>query len=180
MITARPRPAPQQLSDTPHPIAPSSPPDCSVRPARPRDAAALAALSEPFVRSGALRARPFQIYAWHATDFLVAEAPDGSLAGCLALRVHPEPTRDGRMSGVLYNFCVAHGSQGSGLGAQLLTAALAEGGSRALDALFTATTGSGRLFLHHGFAPVSPRLAPETWARSLDPRRGATVLARVL
>ncbi|MFE4641868.1 GNAT family N-acetyltransferase, partial [Streptomyces sp. NPDC056730] len=148
-----------------------------MRTARPRDATALAALSEPFARSGALRARPSRVYAWHAADFLVAEAPDGSLAGCLALRVHPEPTRDGRVTGVLYNFCVAHGSQGGGLGAQLLTAALTEGSSRALDALFTATTGSGRLFLRHGFAPVPPRLAPEAWARSLDPRRGATVLA---
>ncbi|MFF1419943.1 GNAT family N-acetyltransferase [Streptomyces sp. NPDC058280] len=151
-----------------------------MRPARPRDAAALAALSAPFVRSGALRARPFQVYAWHATDFLVAEASDGTLDGCLALRVHPEPTHDGRVTGVLYNFCVSHGRQGSGLGAQLLTAALTEGRSRAVDTLFTATTGSGRLFLHHGFTPVSPHLAPETWAGSLDPRRGAKVLARVL
>ncbi|MFE4293243.1 GNAT family N-acetyltransferase [Streptomyces sp. NPDC056647] len=179
MITARPRPA-TRLSDAPHPIRPPAAPVSRVRPARPRDATALAALSEPFVRSGALRARPFQVYAWHTGDFLVAEAPDGTLDGCLALRVHPEPTRDGRATGVLYNFCVANGRQGSGLGARLLTAALAEGRARALDTLFTATTGSGRLFLHHGFAPVSPRRAPETWARSLDPRRGAKVLARVL
>nr|WP_262386836.1 GNAT family N-acetyltransferase [Streptomyces sp. TRM49041] len=155
-------------------------PTFSVRSAGHRDAAALAALSRPFVRSGALRARPFHVYAWHATDFLVAEGPDGALEGCLALRVQPEPTSEGRTTGVVYNFCVARHRQGSGLGARLLGAALAQGRSRSLDALFTATTGSGRLFLRYGFAPVPARLAPETWARSLDPRRDAKVLARVL
>ncbi len=43
----------------------------SVRPARPADARALAALSEPFVRLGALRERPLGLYALHAADFLV-------------------------------------------------------------------------------------------------------------
>ncbi|MFJ8076654.1 GNAT family N-acetyltransferase [Streptomyces sp. NPDC096176] len=177
MITATPGPA-TLLPDAPHPT--SSVPILPVRSARPQDAAALAALSEPFVRSGALRARPFQVYAWHATDFLVAEAPDGTIDGCLALRHHPDPTRDARVTGVLYNFCVVQYRQGSGLGAQLLSAALAEGRARALDVLFTATTGSGRLFLHHGFVEVSPHLAPKTWARSLDPRRNAKVFACAL
>ena len=179
MITATPRPA-TLLSDAPHPTCAPSAPVLPVRSARSRDAAALAALSEPFVRSGALRARPFQVYTWHARDFLVAEAPDGTLDGCLALRHHTEPAHDGRATGILYNFCVAQHRQGGGLGAQLLSAALAEGRSRALDVLFTATTGSGRLFLHHGFVHVSPRLAPKTWARSLDPRRNAKVFACVL
>ncbi|GAA4930742.1 GNAT family N-acetyltransferase [Streptomyces coeruleoprunus] len=179
MITATPRPA-TLLPSAPHPLLPPPAPTFSVRSAGPRDAAALAALSQPFVRSGALRARPFHVYAWHAADFLVAEGPDGALEGCLALRVQPEPTSEGRATGVLYNFCVARHRQGSGLGARLLGAALAQGRSQSLDALFTATTGSGRLFLRYGFTPVPQRLAPEAWARTLDPRRNAKVLARVL
>nr|WP_217624291.1 GNAT family N-acetyltransferase [Streptomyces sp. TRM64462] len=155
-------------------------PTLTVRGAWPRDAAALAALSQPFVRSGALRARPSHVYEWNATDFLVAEAPDGTLEGCLAVRVHTDPRGRNRPTGVVYNFCVARRRQGSGLGGRLLDAALAQGRSRELDALFTATTGSGRLFLRYGFAPVAPELAPASWARSLDPRRGAKVLARVL
>lgn len=168
------------LSRAPHPPYLPHIPTLSVRSARPRDAAALAALSRPFIRSGALRERPFHVYAWQATDFLVAEAPDGTLGGCLALRVDPDPTRDGRALGVLYNFCVAQHMQGSGVGARLLGAALARGRAQSLDALFTATTGSGRLFLRYAFAPACPSLAPAAWARSLDPARGARVLARVL
>jgi N-acetylglutamate synthase-like GNAT family acetyltransferase len=131
-----------------------------VRPARRRDATALAALSWPFVRSGALRERPLSLYASDATDFLVVDARDGTLDGCLGLRVHPAVPVSGRAPmGVLYNFCVAPGSQ---------------------SALFTATTGSGGLFLRYGFAPACASLAPASWANSLDPRRNSRVLARVL
>ncbi|GGT52100.1 GNAT family N-acetyltransferase [Streptomyces purpureus] len=151
-----------------------------VRPARPGDAAALAALSEPFVRSGALRERPLRLYAAHTADFLVAEAHDGSLEGCLGLRFHPAAAPEGRPAGVLYNFCVARRRQGSGLGARLLGAALARARTQSLAALFTATTGSGRLFVRYGFAPAPLSAAPAAWARAVDPRRGARVLARTL
>lgn len=170
MISAVPRPA------TLLPRTPLAPP-FTVRPARPGDAAALAALSRPFVRSGALRERTASLYAAQAADFLVAEAPDGTLDGCLGLRVHPEGRPGGRATGVVYNFCVGLHRQGSGVGARLLDAALARARARSLDALFTATTGSGRLFLRYGFAPAAPGDAPAAWARSLDPRRNARVLA---
>lgn len=172
MITAPPRPA--ALATLP-PLAPrpAGSPGFFVRPARPDDGAALAALSRPFVRAGALRERPLSLYIAQAADFLVAQAPDGTLEGCLGIRVHPA-------TGVLYNFCVARHRQGSGMGARLLQAAFAAARNRSLDTLFTATTGSGRLFLSHGFRPASPSLAPAAWAESLDPRRGARVLARVL
>lgn len=174
MTTATLRPA-APLSHAPHPPCLSP---VSVRPARPGDAAALAALSAPFVRSGALRERPFGVYAAHAADFLVAEASDGTLQGCLALRLHPAAGQRHGSAGVLYNFCVAGHRQGSGLGARLLGAALARARTQSLGALFTATTGSGRLFLRHGFTPAPVSLAPAAWARALDPRRGARVLAR--
>lgn len=179
MITATPRPAALTLP----PRAPRSPGllAFSVRPARPDDGAALAALSLPFARAGALRERPLSVYISQAPDFLVAQASDGTLEGCLALRVHPAAGHTGRSgAGVLYNFCVARHRQGSGMGARLLQAAFARARNRSLDALFTATTGSGRLFLHHGFAPACPSLAPAVWTQSLDPRRNARVLARVL
>ncbi|WDV56007.1 GNAT family N-acetyltransferase [Streptomyces coeruleorubidus] len=153
-----------------------------VRPARPEDAAALAALSQPFVHSGALRRRPVPLYAAHAADFLVAEGPDGALEGCLALRVHAADAEEGGRgpAGVLYNFCVARHRQGSGLGGRLLRAVLVRARAQSVGSLFTATVGSGSLFLRHGFAPAGVRLAPAAWATSLDPRRNARVLARTL
>ncbi|MFF8778209.1 GNAT family N-acetyltransferase [Streptomyces sp. NPDC015140] len=177
MITATPRPATAQPGAQ-CPPAPGAP---SVRPARSDDATALAALSRPFARSGALRERPPAHYVSHAPDFLVVEAPDGTLEGCVGLSVHRADPEAGRpAAGVLYNFCVAGHRQGGGLGARLLLAALARARSRSLQTLFAATTGSGRLFLRHGFAPVCPDQAPPTWARSLDPRREARVLARAV
>ncbi|MEU0387369.1 GNAT family N-acetyltransferase [Streptomyces chartreusis] len=152
-----------------------------VRPARPADAVALAALSQPFVHSGALRPRPVSLYAAHAADFLVAEGPDGTLEGCLALRVHAADAEGSRgPAGVLYNFCVARHRQGSGLGGRLLRAVLARARAQSLGSLFTATIGSGSLFLRHGFAPAGARLAPPAWVTSLDPCRNARVLVRTL
>ncbi|MFJ3882557.1 GNAT family N-acetyltransferase [Streptomyces sp. NPDC090077] len=145
----------------------------SVRPAREDDGPALATLSRPFVRTGALRERPVSQYLAEARDFLVAQAPDGTVEGCVGLREHPD-------AGVLFNFCVAGHRQGSGMGGRLLYAAFARARSRSLTTLFTATTGSGRLFLRHGFVPADPELAPRDWARSLDPARNARVLARSL
>ncbi|MEU9702432.1 GNAT family N-acetyltransferase [Streptomyces sp. NPDC047981] len=146
-----------------------------VRTALPGDAEALAALSSPFVRSGALRERPLSLYADRASDFLLAESPEGTLDGCLGLRAY-----GAERAGVLYNFCVAGHRQGCGTGARLLRAALAKAGSRSLRTLFTATTGGGDLFLRHGFTVGHPALAPQAWARSLDPRRNARILARTV
>ncbi|MET9362287.1 GNAT family N-acetyltransferase [Streptomyces sp. NPDC006632] len=144
-----------------------------VRPARESDGPALAALSRPFVRTGALRERPLALYLSRASDFLVAQAADGTVEGSLGLSRHSS-------DGVLYNFCVAEHRQGSGMGGRLLQAAFARARGRALTMLFTATTGSGRLFLGHGFVPSRADLAPAAWARTLDPGRGARVLARTL
>lgn len=152
-----------------------------MRTARPEEAVALADLSRPFMRSGALRERPVSLYAVHAADFLVAEAPDGTLEGCVGLRPHPAAPGEGREpAGVVYNFCVAGHRQGGGVGAGLLRAVLARARAQSLGALFTATTGGGGLFLRYGFTPTSARLAPPSWARSLDPRRDARILARTL
>ncbi|MEV7414037.1 GNAT family N-acetyltransferase [Streptomyces sp. NPDC089919] len=140
-----------------------------MRPAREDEGPALAALSGPFVRTGALRERPLSLYVARAGDFLVAQAADGSLEGCLGLREHAA-------AGVLYNFCVAGHRQGSGMGGRLLHAAFARARSRALTTLFTATTGDGRLFVRHGFVPACPSLAPSGWVQSLDPGRNARVL----
>ncbi|MFJ4282494.1 GNAT family N-acetyltransferase [Streptomyces massasporeus] len=171
MTTATPRPA-----VLPHAFAAPIP---TMRTARPDEAAALAALSRPFVRSGALRERPVSLYAAHAADFLVLQAPDGTLDGCVGLCVHPPgPGEGGERAGVVYNFCVAAHRQGSGAGAGLLRAVLATAHARSLDALFTATTGGAGLFLRHGFTPTTTHRAPRLWAESLDPRRGARVLVR--
>ncbi|MFF3936997.1 GNAT family N-acetyltransferase [Streptomyces phaeofaciens] len=176
MTTATPTPA---LLSAPLP-APAA-----VRPADPDDAEALAALSRPFVRTGALRERPVALYAARAADFVVAQAPDGTLDGCLALRVHAAgpaagPAGGPAPSGVLYNFCVAPHRQGHGVGSGLLRAAMARARARSVGTLFTATVGGGGLFLRYGFMPASPGTAPAAWTASLDPRRNARVLARTL
>ncbi|MFD6880369.1 MULTISPECIES: GNAT family N-acetyltransferase [unclassified Streptomyces] len=174
MITLAPRTAPRSVRAALPDVFP-------VRSARSADAAALAALSQPFVRSGALRARSLSLYVADAADFLVVDAPDGTLLGCLGLSVHPAGAGTGRgASGVLYNFCVAPGSQGRGLGAGLLTAALVRANSRSLTALFTATTGSGEPFRRHGFAPAHVAAAPPTWVDSLSPDRNSRILTRSL
>jgi N-acetylglutamate synthase-like GNAT family acetyltransferase len=174
LITATPRPA--TLSSR-APLSATFP----ARPASRGDAAALEALSRPFVRSGALRERPLSLYASDATDFLVVDAPDGTLDGCLGLRVHPaDPVGGWGPTGILYNFCVSPRRQGRGVGALLLRAALARATAQSLYALFTATTGGGDLFLRYGFAPARASLAPAAWANSLDPRRNSRVLARPL
>ncbi|MFD4029820.1 GNAT family N-acetyltransferase [Streptomyces sp. NPDC058637] len=173
MITATPRPAP-----LPHALLAPAP---SVRFARVEEAAELADLSRPFMRSGALRERPASLYATRAADFLVAEGPGGSLEACAGLCVHPaDPGEDRGPAGVLYNFCVAGHMQGRGVGAVLLRAALSVARAQALGSLFTATTGGGGLFLRYGFAPATVRQAPRSWAESLDPRRDARILARTL
>ncbi|WSY86703.1 GNAT family N-acetyltransferase [Streptomyces sp. NBC_00876] len=152
-----------------------------MRIAHAQDAAELADLSRPFVRSGALRERSVPLFARHAPDFLVAVAPGGRLEGCAGLRVYPDgPAKGGGPAGVLYNFCVAGHRQGRGVGALLLRTALTTARARALGTLFTATTGDGRLFGRYGFAPAAACQAPGSWAQSLDPRRDARILARAV
>ncbi|MFJ6852747.1 GNAT family N-acetyltransferase [Streptomyces sp. NPDC091271] len=169
MTTVAPRSAP--LSDELRAAKPR------LRPGREADAAALADLARPFVRSGALRERPVALYAARAADFLVAEGPGGSIEGCVGLRVYPDDAEDQGPAGVLYNFCVAGHRQGRGVGAGLLRAVLARSRDQGVGALFTATTGDGALFLRHGFTPATARQAPLSWVKSLDPRRNARVLA---
>lgn len=149
-----------------------------VRQANHLDAAALHTLSRQFFRCGALRERTLGRYRADAADFFVADLTGGAIAGCLGLRDYPD--EPGGPSGVLYNFCVSPASQGQGVGSGLLGAALADASARSLEAVFTATTGGGELFLRHGFTPVDSGLAPMAWVTALDPRRGSTVLARVL
>lgn len=173
MFTATPRPTPL----SPALLAPTPP----VRTACAEDAGALAELSQPFVRSGALRERPVRLYAAQAADFFVTQGPGGSLDGCVGLRVHPAMPGERRAgAGVLYNFCVAGHRQGHGVGAGLLRAVLAVARAQSLGAVFTATTGGGGLFLRYGFTPATARLAPPSWAASLDPRRGARILMKTL
>nr|WP_203593405.1 GNAT family N-acetyltransferase [Streptomyces sp. SID9124] len=159
--------------------APSLPRAPRVRTAGSGDAAALAELSRPFARSGALRERPDSLYAVRAAEFLVAPGADGGLEGCVGLRVYAgEGAPAGPPVGVLYNFCVAEHRQGRGTGAALLRTALALARTQSLGALFTATTGDGRLFRRYGFAPATARQAPRAWSGSLDPRRNALILTR--
>ncbi|QNP68740.1 GNAT family N-acetyltransferase [Streptomyces roseirectus] len=156
---------------TPHPAPLSTPSPVSVvRPARRADAPRLAALSRPFALSGALRERPADVYATQAAEFLVVESLAGELDGCVGLKAHGE-------AGVLYNFCVARARQGAGIGGRLMRAALDRAQLLSLTALFTATAGTGALFLRHGFTPLPAHArTPPGWR----PRQGSRVLVHHL
>ncbi|MEU1673603.1 GNAT family N-acetyltransferase [Streptomyces roseifaciens] len=152
-----------------------------VRTARAADAPGLYALSEPFMRTGALRRRTPHVYAARFAEFFVAEDAQGTLEGCVALRTFPG---DGLSAtgpaGVLHNFCVRPGRQRRGIGSRLLTALLLHASDRSVTEVFAATTGDGEAFLRSGFRETDASRAPRTWAASLDPARGSRVFARPL
>ncbi|MFB7941508.1 GNAT family N-acetyltransferase [Streptomyces sp. NPDC056049] len=153
-------------------------PLAEVRAAGSGDAGAVHRLSRPFVREGALRDRTLDELALRAADFLVVEAGAEGLVGCVGLR--PCADARGRVAVVLYNFCVAPGHQGRGIGSALLDAVLREAGARGAARVFAATVGSGLLFLRHGFAAGREEEAPPAWRAALDPARGSRILTRVL
>ncbi|MFE6747519.1 GNAT family N-acetyltransferase [Kitasatospora purpeofusca] len=148
------------------------------------EAAALFALSAPFMRSGELRERAPSAYRRPGDLFLVvrgAEPEPGPdvLDACVALRVlEPEPGHPA--TGLLHNLCVRSDRQGRGLGSLLVSALLAQARRSGLRELVTATTGNGALFLRHGFREIPVRAAPRSWADGLDPVRGARVFGRPL
>ncbi|EME99879.1 GNAT family N-acetyltransferase [Streptomyces mobaraensis] len=146
-----------------------------VRAARPADAAALYALSEPFMRSGALRRRSRRLYELTADQFLVAEDADGTPEGCVALRTYPDEP-----AAVLHNFCVRADRQRRGVGSRLLAALLSEAAARPASGVFAATTGGGRSFLRAGFRETDASAAPRPWAAALDPARGSRIFVRDL
>ncbi|MFB7028952.1 MULTISPECIES: GNAT family N-acetyltransferase [unclassified Streptomyces] len=161
----------------PRPELPSAP-VAAVRTAGSEDVGAVHRLSRPFVREGALRERTVAELTLRAADFLVVEAGREGLAGCVGLRTRTDAR--GRMAVVLHNFCVAPGHQGRGVGSALLDAALGEAAARGAVRVFTATTGSGPLFLRYGFAVGGEEEAPPAWRASLDPARGSRVLVRAV
>lgn len=151
----------------------------TVRPATAADAAALLALSEPSMDSGELRRRREADYRAPRDRFLLVDGPSGP-DGCVALRLlAPEPPAH-PAPGLLHNFCVREGLRGAGLGSHLLDALLDEAGRRGVRALFTASTGGGALFRRYGFEEIPAGLAPQAWARELDPARGSRVYLRTL
>ncbi|GGX88646.1 GNAT family N-acetyltransferase [Streptomyces hiroshimensis] len=157
-----------------------------VRVARAADAPGLYALSEPFMRTGALRRRTPHVYAAGFAEFFVAEDAHGVLEGCVALRTFP---RNGlpvtgaavtEVAGVLHNFCVRPGRQRRGIGSRLLTALLLHASDRSVTEVFAATTGDGEAFLRSGFRESDTSRAPHTWVAALDPARGSRIFARPL
>lgn len=148
----------------------------AVRRATDADAAGLHELSAPFMRSGELRRRTVEDYRAAAEAFLAVPGGPGDpgLHGCVALRpLGPGPGHPA--AAVLYNLCVRADRQGTGLGSLLVRELLAEASRQGVGAVFTATTGDGRLFRRYGFRQVPTALAPTAWAAELDPARGSRV-----
>ncbi|MBH1933296.1 GNAT family N-acetyltransferase [Streptomyces sp. AV19] len=131
------------------------------------------------MRSGALRRRTPGLYALTAAQFFVAEDADGTLEGCVALRLYPgDGPSPGSLPAVLHNFCVRPDRQRRGVGSGLLTALLAEAAARSVTEVFAATTGGGESFLRSGFREADAGRAPRAWAAALDPERGSRVFSR--
>lgn len=91
-----------------------------MRPARPGDVPALAALIASFARQGLMLERSAGDLYDHIRDFLVVPEAGGGLAGCVALRFHDARTAE------LRSLAVAAVRQGCGLGRSLVEGCLAE------------------------------------------------------
>ncbi len=152
-------------------------PAAVVRTAGSGDVEAVRRLSGPFVREGSLRERTAAELALAATDFLVVEAGRGDLAGCVASA--PAPTR-----GAARRPCSTTSAWRPDTrdGASAPRSRRRPRGGRRAGAtrVFTATTGSGLLFLRYGFTPGGDEEAPPVWRASLDPARGSRILVRAL
>jgi N-acetylglutamate synthase-like GNAT family acetyltransferase/protein-tyrosine-phosphatase len=135
-----------------------------LRPARPADYPAVAALLE---RLGL----PLAGVAPDLAGFTVAEE-NGTLAGTAAVEVY------GRV-GLLRSVGVAPEHRGTGLGSALVEHVLDRAREAGVDEVFLLTTTAERYFPRHGFMVVSRAVAPEALAASAE-LRGACPEAAVL
>jgi amino-acid N-acetyltransferase len=122
-----------------------------VRTATDRDAAAIRALIDHYVPSGALLPRSEAFIAAHAHDFLVAEDGGRRLVGCAHLDEYAPSLAE------LRSLAVAPDWQGRGVGRALVAAIEALARRRGHATLF-AVSNDEAFFQRHGF---SPRHVPE-------------------
>ncbi|MCC7492382.1 MAG: N-acetyltransferase [Fimbriimonadaceae bacterium] len=129
------------------------PTDHSIRRATVADAAAISALIAPFAARDLMLPRALPALYEGIRDFQVA-ARGGRLAGCVALHVF-----DAEL-GEIKSLAVAATEQGSGLGSQLVRAALQEARALHLTRVFALVLRVG-LFERLGFRVVEREQLPQ-------------------
>ncbi len=142
-----------------------TPPAVLVRPARTGDVRAIRSLVEPLARERVLVSKDAVAYYEGLQQFVVAEAADGSLAGCGALHVLWDDLAEVR------TLAVAPEHLGRGVGSALLEALVARARDLGVSRLFCLTF-EVAFFTRHGFhaidgAPVTPQVYAEL-LRSYD------------
>ena len=130
---------------TPDPAAPATPGGTfRVRPALPRDVPRLRDLVEPYAQARILLAKEMVGYYESVQEFVVAEAPDGTVAGCGALHVMWSDLAEVR------TLAVDPAWRGRGVGHLLLDALLDRARSLGLARVFCLTF-EVEFFRRHGF-----------------------------
>ncbi|MGN6299647.1 MAG: amino-acid N-acetyltransferase [Angustibacter sp.] len=139
-----------------HPV-----PGVRIRPARTSDVRAIRALVEPLASERVLVAKDAVAYYEGLQQFLVAEADDGTLAGCGALHVLWDDLAEVRTLAVPPAFL------GHGVGSALLEALVTRARELGVARLFCLTF-EVEFFARHGFHPIDGApVTPEVYAELL-------------
>lgn len=130
-----------------------------LRPARLADVGAMEVLMAPFVATGDLLPRSNYDLCRHIKEYVIAEAPDGSIVGTASLKVYS--TKLAEIAGL----AVREDQQGRGVGKKLVEALLIDARAMGLDEVFGLTR-KPLFFLRLGFSVVEKeqRFPLKVWA----------------
>ena len=129
-----------------------------VRPAALTDVAQLETLIAPYVATGDLLPRSNYDLCRHIKEYVVAEAPGGSIVGCGSLKVYSQTL------GEIAGLAVHPDAQGSGVGRALMETLVAEARASGLSEVL-ALTRKPAFFLKLGFLPSEKEHFPlKVWA----------------
>jgi amino-acid N-acetyltransferase len=129
-----------------------------VRPAALADVPQLETLIAPYVATGDLLPRSNYDLCRHIKEYIVAEAPGGSIVGCGSLKVYSQEL------GEIAGLAVHADTQGTGVGRALMETLIAEARASGLSELL-ALTRKPAFFLKLGFLPSEREHFPlKVWA----------------
>lgn len=126
----------------------------TIRPARLADIPALHRLIDGFAAQGLMLGRTTSELCDRIREFLVADAGDGDIRGCVAMHIYTESVAEVR------SLAVAPDRQGSGLGRRLVEGCIAEAGRWGLQRLICLTYQAG-FFARLGFVRVDRSRFPD-------------------
>ena len=118
-----------------------------LRPARLADVAAMEDLMAPFVATGDLLPRSNYDLCRHIKEYVIAEAPDGSIVGTASLKVYSTELAE------IAGLAVRDDQQGRGVGKRLVEALLLDARALGLNEVFGLTR-KPLFFLRLGFQVV--------------------------